>query len=42
MNNEFKIIVASNDSKFSIDLTNECHKYGFNLAFIDSLVKYCL
>jgi len=39
MNNEFKIIIASNDSKFSIDLTNECHKYGFNLAFIDDYTQ---
>ena len=39
MNNEFKIIVASNDSKFSIDLTNECHKYGFNLSFIDDCTQ---
>ena len=36
MNPEFKIIVSSNDSEFSINLVNECHKYGFILSFINN------
>ena len=39
LHQEFKILVISNDSKFSINLANECHKYGFNLSFIEDHSK---
>ena len=35
MDYEFKIIISTNDSQFSINLANECNKYGFSLSFID-------
>ena len=36
MNYEFQIIVATDDSDFSINLATECNRYGFLLSFINS------